>query len=610
MRFLQDLTLNASAINSTMTTTMDDADRQRWKIVWIVTTSALIIFTVTGNAITLFAVCKMKSFQSSISNLYISSLAAADIVVGSFVMTFMMLYTIAYDGKWVFGRSLCDIWQAVDFISCTISLYSICAIGFDRWLNLEKPLRIFKRSKIVAKKAIFIVWTLPIMIWVPILLTIRLYNGSTPENQCYFPWKPKFLVPIVAVVAFYLPVFTLLVLFVRITSVIRSHFAFLHQHSNQNLLDLENRSNNNFRHSSFADRSPSVSPFPERRTISPAGVSFGRIPNPNGYHSPRRRSKPPKLSVIVQADDSSKGEKGADSGTKSKNGDGLTMDVPRQYFLQSPTTATYNSGNQSPLAMMLLRDRLSPTTRDEHNFVLPVSSPPTPENDKKSRRYCRRSTHTEVTPLLSPKMFDSTKKRSVSKDSMDEDKSDNSGSPVDPGDQKRSSVTSDTAVIFTKRYLQKKPPLVRARTDLVIEVSHVNERPPPRRGRFSVISLGASITNLSRRCSLNIFSELLPCPGSFSQQIRAAKAVGIIMIFFLVCWIPFLILWPLKAYCSDCVSDKWYALAIWANYVNSSVNPVLYTLCSPRFQNYFKGSCKCSCQCLPGPKDCTKSFLL
>lgn len=591
--------MNATNFSSYLLTDTD----VNWKLVWIVTTSLLIVFTVSGNAVTLFAVCKMKSFQSSISNLYISSLAAADIVVGSFVMTFMMLYTIAYDGRWVFGSALCDIWQAVDFISCTVSLYSICAIGFDRWLNLEKPLRIFKRSKVVAKKAILIVWTLPVLIWVPILITIRWYNGSTPDNQCYFPWKPKFIVPLVAVITFYLPVFTLIVLFVRITSVIRSHFAFLHQHSNQNLLDLE-RSNNSYRHSS--DRSPGVTPTPERRVNSP--VSYRMTNGP--AVSPRRRSKPPKLSVIHQ-DDS---EKATQSGNGLNNFPQTENNNNLRQYLQSPKSPTVpNSGNQSPLAMMLLRERLSPTVKDEHHFELPVppntsSGTDVEQQQQNSRLKARRMTSTEITPLLSVKPFEQNR-RSASKESIDDDnRSDKSASPVDPGDQKRCSVTSDTAIVFTHRMMKRKPPLVRAQTDLMIEVSYTGRNDRSRWGRFSVVSLTASLSNFSRRCSMNIFAEILPCPGSFSQQIRAAKAVGIIMIFFLLCWIPFLILWPLKAYCNECVSDKLYYLAIWANYLNSSVNPVLYTLCSPRFQNYFKNTCKC--RCLPRAKDCTKSLLL
>src|SRR5438128_1679250 len=115
--------------------------QENWRLGLVIVATVVIIFTVLGNSLTLFALFRIKNPQhSSVSNLYIASLAAADMIVGGFVMPFMALYTVAFDSNWVLGSFFCDIWQVIDYISCTISLYSICAIGFDRWWNLEKPL--------------------------------------------------------------------------------------------------------------------------------------------------------------------------------------------------------------------------------------------------------------------------------------------------------------------------------------------------------------------------------------------------------------------------------------------------------------------------------------
>lgn len=586
-------------VSSTM---IDEDYESKWKIIRIVFTSGLIIFTVFGNGMTLYGVCKMKSFRNSISNLYIASLAAADLIVGAFVMTFMMLYSLAFDEQWVFGRLFCDIWQIVDFICCTISLYSVCAIGFDRWLNLEKPLRMFKRSKYIARRAIFGIWILPVVLWVPIVITLRLMNGPPVDLQCNIHWKPKMVTPLIAAPIFYLPVLMLSVLFVRISFVIRAHLNFLHNHSNRSLLDLDNRSLCKS-DKSENNRSPSLTPIPGFRgkplAAAQNGQSFKQVYKPSNLNFDRNQ-----LPTIPQ-----------DHSSKATHTDGHLISGPhssRSLRDRSGTLPSCN-GNQSPLAIQVMKDRLSPSPMVEQKGLL------FPNTDRlrarrssdsgKSKASSAKNLH-ETTPLLAVNgsMVQSNsaacklnvlekQNRSASRDSVYENKLDPSLLVPGDRDRKRSSISSDTAVVITKRLLLQKPPLLRARTDVALEIQHA-AADRKRSTRFSIISITGPLFN--RRYSVNIFSDMLPCPST-AQQIRAAKAVGVLMLFFLICWLPYLILWPLKTYCNECVSDSTFRLSIWANYLNSTINPVLYTLCSPRFQRVFRENCRCACK-LPRKK--------
>ena len=54
--------------------------------------------------------------------------------------------------------------------------------------------------------------------------------------------------------------------------------------------------------------------------------------------------------------------------------------------------------------------------------------------------------------------------------------------------------------------------------------------------RFSVIAIHSNLTDLLQR-------------EGVSHQVKAAKAVALITCCFLLCWFPFLIVWPLKIYC-------------------------------------------------------------
>lgn len=86
-----------------------------WKIFLTSVLVLIILFTVTGNILTLLAVFRMKMFKNSVSNLYIASLAGADLIVGFFVMPVMLIFSIGTEGQWPLGPTLCDIWQAVDY---------------------------------------------------------------------------------------------------------------------------------------------------------------------------------------------------------------------------------------------------------------------------------------------------------------------------------------------------------------------------------------------------------------------------------------------------------------------------------------------------------------
>uniref|UniRef100_A0AC34G4L9 G-protein coupled receptors family 1 profile domain-containing protein n=1 Tax=Panagrolaimus sp. ES5 TaxID=591445 RepID=A0AC34G4L9_9BILA len=93
--------------------------------------------------------------------------------------------------------------------------------------------------------------------------------------------------------------------------------------------------------------------------------------------------------------------------------------------------------------------------------------------------------------------------------------------------------------------------------------------------RFSVIAIHSNLTDLLLR-------------EGVSHQVKAAKAVALITCCFLCCWFPFLIVWPIKIYCHTCVPEQFYRWCVWLNYLCSAINPILYTLSSPRVRSALK----------------------
>jgi hypothetical protein len=51
--------------------------------------------------------------------------------------------------------------------------------------------------------------------------------------------------------------------------------------------------------------------------------------------------------------------------------------------------------------------------------------------------------------------------------------------------------------------------------------------------------------------------------------------LGIIMVIFLISWLPFSFLWSLNSVCASCISETMYLISFWLAYLNSIFTPVI-----------------------------------
>uniref|UniRef100_A0A182QYN2 G-protein coupled receptors family 1 profile domain-containing protein n=1 Tax=Anopheles farauti TaxID=69004 RepID=A0A182QYN2_9DIPT len=100
--------------------------------------SIVIFLSVAGNILVCIAIYTERSLRR-IGNLFLASLAIADLFVASLVMTFAGVNDLL--GYWIFGAQFCDTWVAFDVMCSTASILNLCAISLDRYIHIKDPLR-------------------------------------------------------------------------------------------------------------------------------------------------------------------------------------------------------------------------------------------------------------------------------------------------------------------------------------------------------------------------------------------------------------------------------------------------------------------------------------
>lgn len=76
---------------------------------------------------------------------------------------------------------------------------------------------------------------------------------------------------------------------------------------------------------------------------------------------------------------------------------------------------------------------------------------------------------------------------------------------------------------------------------------------------------------------------------SLSKERKAARTLGIIMGVFVVCWLPFFLMYVILPFCVTCCpTGKFINFITWLGYINSSLNPIIYTIFNMDFRKAFK----------------------
>ncbi|XP_073540834.1 alpha-2A adrenergic receptor [Phyllobates terribilis] len=173
----------------------------------------LMLFTVFGNVLVVISVFTSRALKAP-QNLFLVSLASADILVATLVIPFSLANEVM--GYWYFGKVWCEIYLALDVLFCTSSIVHLCAISLDRYWSITQAIEYnLKRTPRRIKCIIFIVWVISAVISFPPLITIEKESGKIEEPKCKIN-EEKWYIISSCIGSFFAPCVIMVLVYIRI----------------------------------------------------------------------------------------------------------------------------------------------------------------------------------------------------------------------------------------------------------------------------------------------------------------------------------------------------------------------------------------------------------
>uniref|UniRef100_A0A1I7TJ11 Dopamine receptor 3 n=2 Tax=Caenorhabditis tropicalis TaxID=1561998 RepID=A0A1I7TJ11_9PELO len=575
-----------------------------WRVAAGVFLPLIPTMAVFGNALVIMSVFRERSLQT-VTNMLIVSLAVSDLMVAIGVMSFGVYYEWN-SFKWGLGAFFCHVYQALDVACSTASILNLLAISLDRYIAIGHPISYAQYGARGGRAmiSITIVWGVSIAVALPLLLGVN----PMENDQCELA-NPYFNM-ISSIFSFFIPCIAMIILYTII-------FRRLRQRERARSLRQAQRS--------------------ETDKISSALLGGAQIARQMGKHF-KNRTDQILLEISFQTSSfPTMSESSEDGSTISPMVNSLNNCLPKKTTYPSTLIPAIPECGSMPnltiiekpeeekeieLSIMDLRDTVemldekyssAMITRsfgEELEEILPFIDGSTSVKHSREQLHTTRS-NTSTTRLLDVK----PELRSISVPSIQDEKkiSQKSETPFahqngnsnrkllpNPGPLMKSKSTTllktngyiDNDSLHNNRHSHKK-----SLTDLLVndEFSFSDSMRLYKNRFFKSLSRATSGWNKPRP-SRHMVKK---ATKQMRREHKATVTLAVVLAVFLFCWLPFFILHLSNSIClilhpdSDCVGFLPLYLATWLGYLNSSLNPLIYTVFDQRFRNAFRNILSC-----------------
>ncbi|XP_078660127.1 RYamide receptor-like [Branchiostoma floridae x Branchiostoma belcheri] len=155
----------------------------RSQIAIVVVYSVAILLSLIGNILVVMVMAKNLSKGTKLRT-FLINLAVADLVMAVFCMPFT--FTDVMLQQWLFGSVMCPLVRFFQVLSVSVSIFTLVAIGVDRYQAVMYPLRM-RMSKSRAKQVVAIIWIMSFALAAVQLAVCRVYqvqSGDTWYKRC------------------------------------------------------------------------------------------------------------------------------------------------------------------------------------------------------------------------------------------------------------------------------------------------------------------------------------------------------------------------------------------------------------------------------------------
>ncbi|XP_017845918.1 alpha-2 adrenergic receptor isoform X2 [Drosophila busckii] len=529
----------------------------------------LMIIIVVGNMLVIIAIATEKSLKN-IQNWFIASLAVADFFLGLIIMPFSLANELM--GYWIFGSWWCDIHSAMDVLLCTASIMNLCLISLDRYWSITKAVDYLK-SRTPARAAVMItaVWIMSALICIPPLLGWKVKMPEGPLPKCELSEDIGYVL-YSALGSFYIPSCIMVFVYIRIYFAAKAR-------ARRGIKKHPRKTNN------------------EQVTSFTTANKKGTIPMPSSSGAAAMQQHQQRQIATIET---------------PPNSATLPMQIPTVTMDLASDISTSEAGElEAVAAQTALAYAANPngSSNSAHNNA----AADTPTSPKETLQVSTIATghgiglNVPVPPSMSTNNVLNNNNGSVASDAA-------AGANLAAGNSGATGATRAQAGGGNE--LRVSPIAARCRalsvgidTDMPIFGRKAKQQ---RRNESKAAAAAAAAATakqnaaaLSKSKELVIKTELEPAipktpkprdPEKEKRRIarkkekRATLILGLIMGSFIACWLPFFFLYILVPACSShcTIPDSAFAIAFWLGYMNSALNPAIYTIFNKDFRRAFR----------------------